>query len=62
MKRNAFTSFVTDNGNKTIPLPPYSRLFITFWGFLQWQKYTFCYEKRFSNVTMFIFSAPFMSK
>lgn len=49
MKRNAFASFVTDSGNKTIPLPPYSCLFITFWGFLQWQKHTFCYEKRFSN-------------
>lgn len=64
MIRNAFTSFVTDSGNKTIPLPPYSRSFITFWVFFVFghgESIPFCYEKRFSNVTsVHAHSSPFV--
>lgn len=62
MKRNAFTSFVTDSGNKTIPLPPYSCSFITFWGFFNGKSIPFVMKNDFQIVTMFIPSSPFMSK
>lgn len=41
------TSFVTDSGNKTIPLPLYSRSFITFLSFFNGKSIPFVMKNDF---------------